>query len=192
MSKGELKIKYLKRPYVLICSTYQIGILLNFNLSEKNTFRQLAIATQLNESDLINSLYALVRLKVLSMRPKPKSIRDIKITNNCAFKINSKFKNKRIKVNVNLPSKQQRQKENEVTNSEILEGRKLSIQACIVRIMKARKLISHGKLILETLSLMSVTFKPKVQTIKKCIDVLIEKEYIERVEGTKDMYSYIA
>lgn len=58
-----------------------------------------------------------------------------------------------------------------------------SVQSAIVRIMKSRKKMKHVVLVQETISQIKSRFMPKISDIKKSIDQLIEKEYLERLEG---------
>ena len=58
--------------------------------------------------------------------------------------------------------------------------------------MKARKTMRNQPLIQEVISQFSQRFAPKVRDIKKAIDSLLEKEYIERVDGTRDTFAYVA
>ena len=78
-------------------------------------------------------------------------------------------------------------------------------------IMKARKTMKNQALIQEVISQISQRFAPKIPDIKKvsnfslsilwdsyssiifkAIETLLEKEYMERVDGSKDQFAYIA
>ena len=119
------------------------------------------------------------------------------------------FKSKKIRVNLNLPIKSETKADTQEVLKTVDEDRKYVIQATIVRyvaypepikpwysqcyrIMKARKTMKNQALVDEVISQISQRFTPKVPDIKKAIDTLLEKEYIERVEGTRDTFAYMA
>ena len=52
--------------------------------------------------------------------------------------------------------------------------------------------MTNQALIQEVISQISTRFMPKIPDIKKAIDVLLEKEYMERVDGAKNMFAYVA
>lgn len=57
--------------------------------------------------------------------------------------------------------------------------------------MKARKKMKHSLLISETINQIKSRFSPNVKDIKKCIEILLEKEYLERLEDG-DEIGYLA
>lgn len=59
--------------------------------------------------------------------------------------------------------------------------------------LRQRKELSHQQLMSETLSQLVGQFKPEVNMVKKRIESLIEREYLERIEGAQvDSYRYLA
>ena len=58
--------------------------------------------------------------------------------------------------------------------------------------MKDRKVLRHNTLIQEVINQSKNRFKPSISMIKKCIEMLIGQEYIERSQSSADEYSYVA
>ena len=73
-------------------------------------------------------------------------------------------------------------------SKKVEEDRNHAIEASIVRTMKARKTLKHQQLQAEVLSQLAF-FKPNPRVIKKRIESLIEREYLERSADDNQVYN---
>ncbi|EEH36210.2 cullin-1 [Paracoccidioides lutzii Pb01] len=188
LCKGEIRANYIKNtkvPYTFQVSTFQMGILLLFNESDTLSFSDIEKATALAPEVLEPNLGILVKAKVVI--PSPENGKPCVGT---SYTLNYNFKAKKIKVNLNISVKSEQKHETDDTHKTIDEDRKLLLQSAIVRIMKSRKKMKHVQLVQEVIQQVKARFPPKVPDIKRNIEALMEKEYIERLDG--DDLAYIA
>jgi len=72
------------------------------------------------------------------------------------------------------------------------EDRRHMVEATIVKVMKTRRRIEHNALLTESTKILINKFKPDPTLIKKRIESLIEREYLERDPEDRRFYKYIA
>ncbi|XP_067398733.1 cullin-2 isoform X1 [Emydura macquarii macquarii] len=184
---GEVKMNYLCKPYVAMVTTYQMAVLLAFNNSENVSYKELQDSTQMNEKELTKTIKSLLDVKMINHDLDKEDIEA-----ESTFSLNMNFSSKRTKFKITTSMQKDTPQEMEQTRSAVDEDRKMYLQAAIVRIMKARKVLRHNALIQEVISQSRARFNPSISMIKKCIEVLIDKQYIERSQASADEYSYVA
>lgn len=180
--------------YEIKVSSIQMIILLLFNENDSLSINQISDILKIPIDRLKRILFSLSSNTQIHKRILNKS--DEKISDLTIFSPNNEFKSKKIKIKLcPLIAKQDSLSLLE-NNNRLNEERKWLLDATIVRIMKERKIISHKDLILEVTIQLSERFMPNSEIIKKQIESLIEREYIERVyeEGSlySQFYKYVA
>ena len=75
---------------------------------------------------------------------------------------------------------------------KVEDDRRYTVEAAVIKVMKARRTIEHANLVAETTKLLQNKFKPDPIQIKQRIELLIERGYIERDENDKKIFKYIA
>ncbi|KAI0396297.1 Cullin-domain-containing protein [Xylariaceae sp. FL0594] len=188
LCKGELKASYFKAsktPYTFQVSVYQMAILLLFNEKDSQTYEDILSATHLTNEAHDAAMGVLLKAKVLLMKPEGDKPGPGK-----TFHLNYDFKSKKIRVNLNISTKTDTKQEEADTNKNIEEDRQLLLQSAIVRIMKARKKMKHQALVSDCIEQIKSRFVPRIVDIKKNIEILLDKEYLERLDN--DELGYLA
>ncbi|KAI3514656.1 hypothetical protein L1887_13252 [Cichorium endivia] len=177
--------KFDQKTIELILGTYQAAALLLFNASDRLSY--LDIKTQLNlaDEDVVRLLQSLscAKYKILIKEPASRSVSETDY-----FQFNSKFTDRMRRIRIPLPPVDERKKVVE----DVDKDRRYAIDASIVRIMKSRKVLGHQQLVMECVEQLGRMFKPDFKAIKKRIEDLITREYLERDKENPNLFKYLA
>ncbi|XP_071057116.1 cullin-2 isoform X2 [Onthophagus taurus] len=190
LCQAELRIGYLKKPYIITVQTFQMAILLLFENADSLTCNEIKETLQLNAEQFQRHAVSLVDSKILLVDNDAGGGDELKP--DTVLRLNLEYTNKRTRFRITAAVQKESPAEVEHTMNSVEEDRKLYLQAAIVRIMKARKILKHNVLIQEVCAQSRSSFAPSIPMIKKCIEALIDKQYIERTPHSSEEYSYVA
>jgi len=204
------------RRHDLSVTTYQMCILVLFNTRDTLTLKQIRDETNIPEEELRRHLVSLCTPKhrILRKGSKGKGISGDDDT----FTYNADYTSKMTRVKVPMVSMRDASSASSggakgagsasaaggasksaglVDGSasvplSVEEDRRHLLEAAIVRIMKARKVLNHNDLVAEVTRQLSGRFVPPPQFVKKRVESLIEREYLERDEADRRVYRYMA
>ncbi|ETN39534.1 uncharacterized protein HMPREF1541_05760 [Cyphellophora europaea CBS 101466] len=185
--------------YELNVPTYAMVILMLYNEvpdGQGLSLEEIEAETNIPHNDVVKTLTSLCQVpkwRVLKKEPAGKEL-----LNTDKFYYNSGFTSKFVKIKIAAvmvgSSKLENQEERKETQKRIDDERGHAIEAAIVRIMKARKELSHQALMTETIQQLSQRFQPDVGMVKRKIEALIDREYLDRGpdESRPPYYNYLA
>ena len=140
----------------------------------------------IESTDILNSIPVSIPLEVLHVYLQPflklKLVKSSSLSSlsskEATFQINTEFHSPLRAIQI--PNPILKKKENDGGGSKQDLERKFSINSCIVRIMKSRKLLRYDDLVWQVISFTSKIFETKPRQVKTQIEELIESEYLER------------
>ncbi|XP_071163258.1 cullin-4A-like [Mytilus edulis] len=168
-------------------SLFQTLCLLLFNEGDVFTFKEIKLATAIEDGELRRTLQSLAcgKARVISKEPKSKDVED-----DDKFIFNDGFKHKLCRIKINQIQMKETPEENTSTTERVFQDRQYQVDAAIVRIMKTRKALSHNLLISELYKQLKFPVKPT--DLKKRIESLIDRDYMERDKEDANQYHYVA
>ncbi|KAG5461291.1 MAG: Cul4b protein [Olpidium bornovanus] len=209
-----LKAAFPKGNKELLVSLYQTVVLLAFNDADgrhlsfseiqsttglepvavtllpsrsRGSNARVAFTISLETGDLLKSLLSLSCGKVRVLLKEPKG-REVNATD--TFCLNDDFKHSLFRIKVNTIQMKETPEENTATTESVFQDRKYQVEAAIVRIMKTRKKMTHNALLQDLFD--QLKFPAQAADLKKCIESLIDREYLERDKADATKYKYLA
>ncbi|NWV45304.1 CUL4A protein, partial [Daphoenositta chrysoptera] len=182
-----LKAEFKEGKKEFQVSLFQTLVLLMFNEGDEFSFEEIKMATGVEDSELRRTLQSLAcgKARVLIKNPKGKEVED-----GDKFIFNGDFKHKLFRIKINQIQMKETVEEQVSTTERVFQDRQYQIDAAIVRIMKMRKTLGHNLLVSELYNQLKFPVKPG--DLKKRIESLIDRDYMERDKDNPNQYHYVA
>lgn len=182
-----VKSRFGENNKELQVSLFQCVVLLLFNETDKLSYAEIKELTNLDDQELKRTLLSLACGKHRVLQKNPKGV-DIKEQDEFCF--NNAFNDKLFRIKINQIQLKETLEEQRATEESVLQDRQFQIDAAIVRIMKKEKVLQHNVLISQLYKVLDIPINPL--SLKKRIEQLIEREFIERDQGSSSTYKYVA
>jgi len=180
LGNATVRAVFGKKTYDLMVTTLQAIALNALNGGMTKEYEELKKELNLEDGVMKPLMHSLSCGKHKVVNKSPASS---KINNTDSFISNAKFSSNMRKVRIPMASLDASHNAKKVE-----EDRNHAIEASIVRTMKARKTLRHQQLQAEVLSQLAF-FKPNPRVIKKRIESLIDREYLERSADDIQVYN---
>uniref|UniRef100_A0A6A7GFC4 Cullin-4 n=2 Tax=Hirondellea gigas TaxID=1518452 RepID=A0A6A7GFC4_9CRUS len=185
-----LRAKFKQGRKELAVSAFQAVVLLLFNQKETLSYADIKQWSGLDDDELKRTLASLALSKSKDSRVLLKKPKAREITEKDLFRVNKDFQSKFFRVKINSIQIKETKLENLQTNTQVFQDRLYQIDACIVRIMKSRKSLKHQLLVSGVYE--QLKFPATPLDLKKRIESLLTREYIERDKDDPQTYNYLA
>uniref|UniRef100_A0A7E4ZTS4 CULLIN_2 domain-containing protein n=1 Tax=Panagrellus redivivus TaxID=6233 RepID=A0A7E4ZTS4_PANRE len=189
---------------LLVVTTHMMCILDRFNYRDEIKYEELLLDTKLPEQMLKRALFSMTSKKSQRILARKAAGRVLGIGD--SFSINNEFvntcKNYRVRVANMLPKgateklHDDKKKDADPAKQDAAHWAKVDrpyeVDAAAVRIMKARKTMSHQELIAEITQVLANRFVPTPVMIKRRLEDLLYREFLARDEADMNLYHYVA
>lgn len=189
---ADVRVTFKSRKHELNVSTYALVVLLVFEDVDEGlslSFQELQSSTGISMADLQRTLQSLACAKYKILLKEPKG-REVGTADRFSFNHGFQCNLARIKI-AQVAARVESASERKETTEKVEEERKNQVEACIVRVMKDRKTMTHNDLVNEVIRQLSSRFGPSPTLVKRRIESLIDREYLERSENM-NVYNYQA
>lgn len=179
-------------------TTYRIGMtasqgcmLLLFNERESLTIPEISDTLRIEKDEVKRLLKSL--LVRISKRSKTgivskvlaKDQKHLPLLDTDTFVLSKTFKHTRISFSLRKPTMKR-------VDTDMRPKRNVRLEAAIVRTMKANKVMLERELIREVMSQVTSFFKPDVKMIKRSVESLMERAYVQRDPDDRKKILYIS